>query len=82
MASRTNAQHAEHTKQLYLKGNAVDSIALEVGVSQSSVRRILARQGLRKVADTITSAQRAMLEELEANGISDVISLRYILNKR
>ena len=82
MASRTNAQHAEHTKQLYLKGNAVDSIALEVGVSQSSVRRILARQGLRKVADTITSAQRAMLEELEANSISDVISLRYILNKR
>ena len=82
MASRTNAQHAEHTKQLYLKGNAVDSIALEVGVSQSSVRRILARQGLRKAADTITSAQRAMLEELEANSISDVISLRYILNKR
>ena len=82
MASRTNAQHAEHTKQLYLKGNAVDSIALEVGVSQSSVRRILARQGLRKVADTITSAQRAMLEELEANSISDVVSLRYILNKR
>ena len=82
MASRTNAQHAEHTKQLYLKGNAVDSIALEVGVSHSSVRRILASQGLRKVADTITSAQRAMLEELEANSISDVISLRYILNKR
>lgn len=82
MASRTNAQHAEHTKQLYLKGNAVDSIALEVGVSQSSVRRILARQGLRKVADTITSTQRAMLEELEANSISDVLSLRYILNKR
>ena len=53
-----------------------------MGVSQSSVRRILARQGLRKAADTITSTQRAMLEELEANGISDVISLRYVLNKR
>ena len=82
MASRTNAHQAEHTKQLYIKGNAVESIALEVGISQSSVRRILARQGLRKVADTITSTQRAMLEELEANNISDVISLRYILNKR
>ena len=82
MASRTNAQQAEHTKQLYIKGNAIDSIALEVGISQSSVRRILARQGLRKAADTITPTQRAMLEELEANSISDVISLRYILNKR
>ena len=82
MATRTNAQQAQHTKQLYIKGNAVESIALEVGISQSSVRRILARQGLCKAADTITSAQRAMLEELEANGISDVISLRYILNKR
>ena len=82
MASRTNAQHAEHTKQLYLKGNAIDSIALEVGVSQSSVRRILARQGLCKAADTITPTQRALLEELEANSISDVINLRYALNKR
>lgn len=82
MASRTNAHQAEHTKQLYIKGNALDAIALEVGISQSSVRRILARQGLRKAADTITPTQRAMLEELEANGISDVISLRYILNKR
>lgn len=81
MASRTNAQQAEHTKQLYLKGNAFESIALEVGISQSSVRRILARQGLHKAADTITPAQRAMLEELEANSISDVISLRYVLNK-
>ena len=82
MASRTNSQQAEQTKQLYIKGNAIESIALEVGISQSSVRRILARQGLRKAADTITSTQRAMLEELEANGISDVISLRYVLNKR
>ena len=82
MASRTNAHQAEHTKQLYIKGNAIEAIALEVGISQSSVRRILARQGLRKAADTITPTQRAMLEELEANGISDVISLRYILNKR
>lgn len=82
MATRTNAQQAEHTKQLYINGNAIESIALEVGISQSSVRRILARQGLRKAADTITPAQRAMLEELEANSISDVISLRYILNKR
>lgn len=82
MASRTNAQQAEQTKQLYIKGNALGSIALEVGISQSSVRRILARQGLCKAADTITPAQRDMLEELEANGISDVISLRYILNKR
>ena len=82
MASRTNAHQAEHTKQPYIKGNAIESIALEVGISQSSVRRILARQGLRKAADTITATQRAMLEELEASGISDVISLRYILNKR
>ena len=81
MASRTTAQQAEHTKQLYIKGNALESIALEVGISRSSVRRILARQGLRKAADTITATQRAMLEELEANGISDVTSLRYILNK-
>lgn len=82
MASRTNAQQAEQTKLLYIKGNAIESIALEVGISQSSVRRILARQGLRKAADTITPAQRDMLEELEFNGITDVISLRYILNKR
>ena len=82
MATRTTAQQAEHTKLLYIKGNAIEAIALEVGISQSSVRRILARQGLRKAADTITPTQRDMLEELEFNGITDVISLRYILNKR
>lgn len=72
-----NSSEKAYICELYMLNKySQRDIAVKVGVSSTSVRRVLAEKGLCKFTSYATPEQRALLRVLEARGIHNVDQLK------
>ena len=72
-----NSSEKAYICELYrLNKYSQRDIAIKVGVSATSVRRVLAEKGLCKFTSYATPEQRALLKALDAYGIHSVDQLK------
>ena len=79
MTVKLNQDEINYIARAYLSNYTIEEISVETGVGSQNVKRALAEAGLMKLDWYKSSEEIAMLNYLEAMGITNLIQLRNVM---